>query len=558
MKYKMYIVGLMLYFLCNATIIANMSNDDIEQENQPLNIQYSPDLQNLMLNWINEYQKFNPDLSLNVRQVSETHFANNTYLSFLSGRSELANISDHQWKIVVGHDAVVPIVNLNNPFLKEIKDQGITSSNLAVLLSGAAKPDWIVLLDGIQSSLLKLYVLEDEFVNKSLAEFTGLDPELIMGLKASNLDQLLLAIEKNPYAIGFCRLKDIIKDNVNEWADNIMILPIDKNANRRIDNFENIYESPNTFLRGVWIGKYPTKLSGNIYAISTMQPTNEATIKFLNWILSDGSKYLNNYGYSQLASAEKQEYMDMINPNELAVSQTEFVKSTYNWVFILIGLTAFFIAVVYLWIKLNLGRSASPVNKIHMAPGLNENTIMAPKGLYFDKTHTWTYMEKEGLVKIGVDDFIQHVTGNITRVMMKEPGEIVQKGEKILTISHLGKQITLYSPITGIIKKQNKHLLTSATLVNTLPYTEGWIYLIEPLNWLREIHFMFMADTYKDWLKSELVRLKHFLVYAVKSNTSAYQHIILQDGGELHDNVLADLEPEVWEEFQTKFIDTSK
>jgi hypothetical protein len=37
-----------------------------------------------------------------------------------------------------------------------------------------------------------------------------------------------------------------------------------------------------------------------------------------------------------------------------------------------------------------------------------------------------------------------------------------------------------------------------------------------------------------------------------------YQHIVLQDGGELKDNVLSDLGPEVWEDFQTRFIDTSK
>ncbi len=35
-------------------------------------------------------------------------------------------------------------------------------------------------------------------------------------------------------------------------------------------------------------------------------------------------------------------------------------------------------------------------------------------------------------------------------------------------------------------------------------------------------------------------------------------NVILQDGGQLTDNVLADLGPEVWEDFQTNFIDKSK
>jgi hypothetical protein len=32
----------------------------------------------------------------------------------------------------------------------------------------------------------------------------------------------------------------------------------------------------------------------------------------------------------------------------------------------------------------------------------------------------------------------------------------------------------------------------------------------------------------------------------------------MQDGGELVDNPLAELGPNVWDDFQTKFIDTSK
>jgi hypothetical protein len=94
--------------------------------------------------------------------------------------------------------------------------------------------------------------------------------------------------------------------------------------------------------------------------------------------------------------------------------------------------------------------------------------------------------------------------------------------------------------------------------MNSSPFTDGWVYLIEPKNWLREIQFLSMGENYQEWLQAEFTRLKDFFAASVRSNTAVYAHIILQDGGELTDNVLADLEPEVWEDFQTKFIDTSK
>ena len=69
---------------------------------------------------------------------------------------------------------------------------------------------------------------------------------------------------------------------------------------------------------------------------------------------------------------------------------------------------------------------------------------------------------------------------------------------------------------------------------------------------------MLMSEKYAEWLKDEFVRLKDFISASAKSNNLVYARVILQDGGELTDNVLADLGPEVWEDFQTQFIDTSK
>jgi hypothetical protein len=42
------------------------------------------------------------------------------------------------------------------------------------------------------------------------------------------------------------------------------------------------------------------------------------------------------------------------------------------------------------------------------------------------------------------------------------------------------------------------------------------------------------------------------------SGNPAFAQVIMQDGGELSDHILADLEPEVWEDFQIKFINTSR
>jgi hypothetical protein len=65
-----------------------------------------------------------------------------------------------------------------------------------------------------------------------------------------------------------------------------------------------------------------------------------------------------------------------------------------------------------------------------------------------------------------------------------------------------------------------------------------------------------MAEKYKTELKKEFQRLKDFLVSALKVYEPEYA-MILQDGGALKDNILGEFGPEVWDDFQTKFIDTA-
>ena len=188
----------------------------------------------------------------------------------------------------------------------------------------------------------------------------------------------------------------------------------------------------------------------------------------------------------------------------------------------------------------------------------DENTIEVPNGLYFDKTHTWAFMEKNGAVRVGIDDFLQHTTGALTRVEMKNPGEKVKKGEQLCSIIQKGKQLDIYAPISGTIEATNHALSEKTSIINSSPYSQGWVYLIEPTNWARELRFLLMGEKYKEWLKNEFSRLKDFLALSVKGNNVTYEHIILQDGGELKDGVLAELGPNVWEDFQTQFIDKSK
>jgi glycine cleavage system H lipoate-binding protein len=240
----------------------------------------------------------------------------------------------------------------------------------------------------------------------------------------------------------------------------------------------------------------------------------------------------------------------------IAVERTSSLLSVLLLILFFIVITGVIVELVF---RMFTKRSKASQEISSVSSGVfNEESVIIPKGLYFGKTHSWAFMKKNGSVRIGIDDFLQHILGTITRVELKGTGEKVKKGELLLSIIRKGKLLNIYSPITGIITEVNKNLESNSSLLNSSPYSDGWVYLIEPTNWGLEIQYLLIAEKYKEALKDEFIRLKDFFATLIKANSRDFAYVTMQDGGEFLDNPLAELEPEVWDDFQTKFIDTSK
>ena len=540
----------------------DLVRENNSQAGDSLKIFSTPDLYNLSIKWAEEYNKVYPDKKIKVTNVSDSKMAgsliekgNNGFVS--SAYYSEVN-SESLWKVIVGRDVIVPVINSKNPYLNEISQHGISPEALASFLNSKGSKNWGTLMKNNQNSPVHYYWINDESVSKGLAGFLKTDPTKQEGIKVENGESMIAAIQKDPLAIGFCKMVNIIDFNKQTIAENIKLLPLDRNGNGMIDYNEKIYDDFNGFSRGVWIGKYPKTLFSNIYSVSLNPPNNETEIAFMKWVLTDGQQFLYNNGYTDLLASERLSTVDKLYEAKVypgASGDKSMLKSTLAIisVLILIGLIINFI--------LRLFRNTKSLVKTPDAilqPVLDENTVIVPAGLYFDKTHTWAFMEQNGIVKVGIDDFMQHITGAITRIKMKDKGEQVKKGESILSIIQNGKQLNLYSPVSGIIKELNTSLDTNSSIINSSPYNEGWVYKIEPSNWLRENQLLFMADKQRQYIKSEFSRLKDFLAAALKADSLSLAPLVLQDGGELRDGVLSNLGPEEWEDFQTKFIDPSR
>lgn len=552
-------VGLLIFLTCSIGCNLGFANSG-DSKADKITVLCTPDLQNLTNTFISEYGIQHPDVVFDVKSLTSAEFPgtfkNYGGIGFVSEESDLSGSFDANWKMLVGRDVVVPVINAKNPFLDIIEIQGVSAEKIATVIGQSESQNWGTLLGNQIAQKLKLFITADESVQQAVAQFLQVNKNVVAKIEIKTADEIISAIQNDPLALGFCKLNSILAEGQQEIVSNLQILPIDKNANGQLEYHEKIYGSLENFNRGVWIGKYPKALVSNVYSIANASPENENVVGFLSWVATNGQQFMTANGYSELVYNERKSNLEKLQPEIALVDVNEPQRSASKIIFLIVGIAVLGF-IVYAFARKARSSQTEKVKFQHLTKVLNENSIEIPAGLYFDKTYTWSFMEQDGTVRIGIDDFLQHVTGKFTRVQMKAPGEKIARNEPVLTLIQNGKQIIISAPISGTIKEINDNLVTDPAEINRSPYSLGWVYQIEPSNWLREIQFMRMAENYKSALRNEFARLKDFLAEAVTAKNEMGQ-LVFQEGGELHDQVLSDLGPEVWEDFQKKFIDTAE
>ncbi len=516
-----------------------------------LTLSCSPEVAGMGALWVTQYNRTGPEIPITVSDKESQ-----TPESILLTTQRPVEGIDGQREILLGKRIMVPVISQNNPYFAQLMHQGV-ALNRFTNPAHQAELQWGHLLGGDQKTRITLYIQDDQAGNTAVFHFLNLEQGANSGIVSTDLKTILSGLQKDPAAIAFVNLSELIDPSTQAIPAGCAFLPIDKNSNGLLDYAEKIYANPEQLLRGIWIGKYPRTLIRNMYAITSPTPGEQETA-VLNWMLTSGQQFLQNQGYMSLSKDETNAQLAVLTHKTLpAVTPEEATSQSGIAILILAGLCLGLIVVLYVIRKIR--ERGENTADYHQKETLvfNEQSLEIPKGLLYDKTHTWVFMEKDGNIRVGIDDFLQHLTGKLNRIQLKAPGEKVKKGELLLSLRQNGKLLNIFSPVSGIIREQNENLENQTYVVNSDPYGNGWMYSIEPSNWNSEVQLLDVAEKYSRWIKSEFNRFKDFI--AGNSVASAPQAcVVLQDGGQLQDGVLSEFGPETWEDFQTIFLNTHK
>jgi glycine cleavage system H protein len=102
-----------------------------------------------------------------------------------------------------------------------------------------------------------------------------------------------------------------------------------------------------------------------------------------------------------------------------------------------------------------------------------------PSELSYTAEHEWVQRVGDDTVRVGITDFAQSSLGDVVFVQLPDVGTDVSAGESFGEVESTKSVSDLYSPVTAKVLAVNGDLESSPQLVNSDPYGEGWLVVLQ-------------------------------------------------------------------------------
>lgn len=102
-----------------------------------------------------------------------------------------------------------------------------------------------------------------------------------------------------------------------------------------------------------------------------------------------------------------------------------------------------------------------------------------PDQLRYTDEHEWVERVSDTRVRVGITEYAQSKLGDIVFVQLPEVGSETESGEPFGEVESPKSVSDLYAPLSAKVVEVNAALEASPELVNSDPYGEGWIVVLE-------------------------------------------------------------------------------
>jgi glycine cleavage system H protein len=102
-----------------------------------------------------------------------------------------------------------------------------------------------------------------------------------------------------------------------------------------------------------------------------------------------------------------------------------------------------------------------------------------PENLQYTKEHEWVEERSGNLVRMGITDFAQSALGDIVYIQLPKVGDQLSAGAVCGEVESTKSVSEIYAPVTGKVVAVNSELDKAPELLNSDPYSAGWIAEVE-------------------------------------------------------------------------------
>jgi phosphate transport system substrate-binding protein len=258
----------------------------------------------MMTLWADEFQKIHPKVTFDISAGG----AGKGLTDALSGAVDIGMVSrsitpDEEAKgaywVPVVKDAVFPIVNSQNPVIKDLLAKGVSQDTfIKIFITGEIKTWGEVVGKPEITDEIHVFTRSDSAgAADAWAKFLGNKKQAdLKGVGVNGDPGLLEAVVKDPLGIGYNNLGYAFDGTTGKAVAGATILPIDSNNDGQA-NTDEVIDTTAKAMASVANNTYP--LARDLNIVTKGKPSG-ITQAFIQWILTDGQKLVSQAGFVQL------------------------------------------------------------------------------------------------------------------------------------------------------------------------------------------------------------------------------------------------------------------
>jgi len=275
----------------------------------------------LAVKWADEFKKIHPDVKIDISaggagKGMTDALSGMVDLGMLSREINKAELGKGAFIVSVAKDAVLPTISDKNPALAKLKVKGMTKENLKQIFITGNITSWgtsLAIVDKKAQGKINVYVRSDACgAGEMWGKYLGKNQEGLNGVGVFGDPGVAEAVKKDPLGIGYNNVIYVYDIQTRKFYPGISVIPIDINENGKIDKEEDFYGTLDILMAAIRDGRYPSPPARDLYFVSKGKPTDPVVKEFLNWILKDGQKFVNESGYVQLADEKIKNELEKI------------------------------------------------------------------------------------------------------------------------------------------------------------------------------------------------------------------------------------------------------